>query len=192
MTKLITTNCAVCNKEIVRSKYEIKRYKVSYCSKECTGSGKRGSKEEYSSRILKWYFEKGEVPMFKDFKYSSSVRKMFGNWAKALEYCGLNDLAEPTIHVYSNTPTRQKDRYRKLKIKYAKVLGGKCQVCGYSKCLAALQFHHRDPKDKDMGLDARVLGNVAESKILEELKKCDLVCANCHLELHNPELIGLI
>ena len=30
--------------------------------------------------------------------------------------------------------------------------GGKCVACGYSKCIAALEFHHRDPAKKDFPL----------------------------------------
>lgn len=33
--------------------------------------------------------------------------------------------------------------------------GGKCQICGYNKCIRALDFHHRDPEKKDFGLSAK-------------------------------------
>lgn len=33
--------------------------------------------------------------------------------------------------------------------------GGKCSVCGYSKCKGALEFHHLDPKEKDFGISAQ-------------------------------------
>ncbi len=59
--------------------------------------------------------------------------------------------------------------------------GGKCQNCGYSKCLKALEFHHRDPKKKRFTI-AR-LTNPEWSKIRKELDKCDLLCANCHREI---------
>lgn len=70
-----------------------------------------------------------------------------------------------------------------FKKKCADYLGGKCVQCGYNKCLAALHFHHRDPKTKSFGIGA---GHCREwSTIIEELKKCDLLCANCHFETHN-------
>ena len=61
-------------------------------------------------------------------------------------------------------------------------LGKKCFKCGYDKCRDALDFHHRDPNEKKMTLS----GNWEKSwKIIyEEILKCDLLCSNCHRELH--------
>jgi hypothetical protein len=74
-------------------------------------------------------------------------------------------------------------RRRKIKQMAVNYLGGKCRNCGYSKCVDALEFHHRDPTQKDF--------NVSDSghcrsweKVKIELNKCDLLCANCHREEH--------
>ncbi len=59
-----------------------------------------------------------------------------------------------------------------------KYLGGKCQRCGWQGHLAAYEFHHIDPSRKDFAL-----GNVSHKRwelILNELKKCELLCSNCH------------
>ena len=37
----------------------------------------------------------------------------------------------------------------KYKLKAVEYLGGKCALCGYSKCLASLDFHHINPLTKD-------------------------------------------
>lgn len=63
--------------------------------------------------------------------------------------------------------------------------GGSCTLCGYSKCLAALHFHHVDPKLKSHQLDARHLSNLSWDSILKEALKCILVCGNCHAEIHH-------
>ena len=60
-------------------------------------------------------------------------------------------------------------------------LGGKCQVCGYDRCVEALEFHHVDPEEKAFNIGDRVTSLEA---ILPELEKCVLVCANCHREIH--------
>lgn len=74
------------------------------------------------------------------------------------------------------------DRRRTLKEKAVAFLGGACARCGYAKCVAALEFHHRDPKKKDFRIGS---GNSKAWKtIMSELKKCDLLCANCHREAH--------
>lgn len=70
-----------------------------------------------------------------------------------------------------------------FKKKCVEYLSGKCMICGYNKCLAALHFHHRDPKIKDFEIGAAHCR--AWDKIKEELDKCDLLCANCHFEVHN-------
>lgn len=74
------------------------------------------------------------------------------------------------------------DRYLLLKIQCIQYKGGKCQNCGYDRCYAALEFHHRDPKQKD--LDWRRLRRRRFEVIRAELDKCDLLCANCHREEH--------
>jgi hypothetical protein len=66
-------------------------------------------------------------------------------------------------------------------------LGGKCKVCGYNKSKRALSFHHRNPLEKLFSIS----GNTCRKwdVIKKELDKCDLMCANCHLELHEQESI---
>lgn len=70
----------------------------------------------------------------------------------------------------------------RIKGKAVEYKGGKCKYCNYDKCLAALHFHHRDPDKKDFGIGTGF--NRAWAKVTDELDKCDLVCANCHAEIH--------
>lgn len=57
-----------------------------------------------------------------------------------------------------------------------------CLHCGYSKCKAALTFHHRDGLTKEFSLaTARRLN---KERLLAEVAKCDVLCANCHAEEH--------
>lgn len=60
--------------------------------------------------------------------------------------------------------------------------GGKCEKCGYDKCISALEFHHLDPTQKDFNPSINM--NMAWDKIQNEIDKCILVCANCHREIH--------
>lgn len=55
-------------------------------------------------------------------------------------------------------------------------------MCGYSKCLQALEFHHLDPTEKDGGL-AGSIKFLSKEKLLAEIEKCVLLCANCHREV---------
>ncbi len=73
-------------------------------------------------------------------------------------------------------------RFHKIKQECLDYRGGICVVCGYNKCQAALHFHHRDPlmKKFELGSNKKPL-----RKVKDELDKCDILCANCHLELHS-------
>lgn len=62
-------------------------------------------------------------------------------------------------------------------------LGGKCQDCG-NENLVVLQFHHRPGTFKVAEVTS--LGN-SKKRFWEEVVKCDLVCANCHLIRHEAE-----
>lgn len=71
---------------------------------------------------------------------------------------------------------------RRSKIVGVQKLGGKCRKCGTDK-VYLLDFHHRDPVEKEEAL-ATLSKNYDFDKYFEELKKCDLLCANCHREFH--------
>ena len=68
---------------------------------------------------------------------------------------------------------------RKMSVEYK---GGHCEICGYSKCNNALEFHHRDSSAKDFGISAKGYTRSWE-KVKVELNKCILLCANCHREV---------
>jgi len=78
-----------------------------------------------------------------------------------------------------------KERLRRLKQKAVDLMGGKCEICGYDKCIAALDFHHINGKKKEFRISR--MGSTKWEKVLEELKKCQLLCSNCHRELHYKE-----
>lgn len=63
--------------------------------------------------------------------------------------------------------------------------GGKCSICHYDKCLDALEFHHTS--DDKEGIVSRLLNLKGFEAARQEAKKCILVCANCHREIHSKE-----
>ncbi|TMK60881.1 MAG: hypothetical protein E6G53_17135 [Actinobacteria bacterium] len=73
-------------------------------------------------------------------------------------------------------------RRRRVKAILVAEAGGRCQLCGYSRYVGALQFHHLDPTEKAFSLSR---GGVTRSleKARQEAAKCALVCSNCHAEL---------
>lgn len=65
-------------------------------------------------------------------------------------------------------------------IRFVKSLTG-CTLCGYRKCIEALEFHHPQ-NNKDSNI-ARLLHG-STRKLVEEISKCIVLCANCHREQH--------
>lgn len=76
-------------------------------------------------------------------------------------------------------------RKRHLRLSHIERRGGKCSVCGYNKCIASLAFHHRDPSKKEYGFSKAF--KMSTEVLEKELEKCDLVCHNCHSEIHFDE-----
>ena len=62
-----------------------------------------------------------------------------------------------------------------------------CSICGYKRCKEALEWHHTGG-DKEFNVSKFVNSNYPslknKEKVLTELSKCVLVCANCHREIH--------
>lgn len=56
-----------------------------------------------------------------------------------------------------------------------------CVECGEDHP-AALDFHHRDPNEKDFILSKFAQKSIRSVK--RELEKCDILCSNCHRKLH--------
>ncbi len=75
-------------------------------------------------------------------------------------------------------------RRDKLKIMAVDYKGGKCEKCGYNKCIQALDFHHVNPSEKDFGIGHNGYTRSWE-KCKKELDKCIILCANCHREIHS-------
>lgn len=71
-------------------------------------------------------------------------------------------------------------RQKELKIMAVELKGGCCSVCGYDKCIYALEFHHTDPSIKEFTPNKIT----SWTKLEKELKHCILVCSNCHREIH--------
>lgn len=64
-----------------------------------------------------------------------------------------------------------------------------CMSCGYNKCSASLEFHHVNSATKLFGIGD---GFKHHTKIetLYEIRKCIILCKNCHAELHHKKIWG--
>jgi hypothetical protein len=78
------------------------------------------------------------------------------------------------------------ERIRAFKEKCVDYKGGECERCGYNTCIYALEFHHLVPSQKDFQI-SRVASASFTNRVKKELDKCQLVCSNCHSEIHYNE-----
>jgi hypothetical protein len=88
----------------------------------------------------------------------------------------------------NNCYENQQKRGLERKIELVNNHGKNCEKCGYNQNYAALCFHHKNPSEKSFPLDLRHCSNRTWETLLEESKKCQLLCVRCHAELHNPHL----
>lgn len=73
-------------------------------------------------------------------------------------------------------------RRRKVKELLVREAGGCCSICGYERCLGALEFHHLDRSQKRLEINAKGVALALET-LRKEAQKCVLLCANCHAEV---------
>jgi hypothetical protein len=66
-----------------------------------------------------------------------------------------------------------------------KLTSGGCIKCGESDPVC-LDFHHRNPKEKELTLSLAI-ARASLERIQKEVEKCDILCANCHRKLHAKE-----
>src|SRR5260221_325425 len=81
---------------------------------------------------------------------------------------------------------RKKMRDRKVLIMDQIKSYFKCSHCPEqdSRCL---DFHHLDPKTKLFCISTASV-RISTERILEEIKKCIVLCSNCHRKLHHEHI----
>ena len=62
----------------------------------------------------------------------------------------------------------------------------KCEKCGENRYYC-LEFHHSDPNEKEMMISVMPNSGYSKERILREIEKCIVLCANCHKEAHFRE-----
>ena len=73
-------------------------------------------------------------------------------------------------------------RRRKVKAILVGEAGGACRICGYMANMRALHFHHVEPSEKRVEINAKGVALSLET-LRAEARKCVLLCSNCHAEV---------
>lgn len=157
-----------------------------YCSHFCKNESRRSRRnlrnkktieEKRKKEYNKKYYFKTKYVLTDKFFIEQENKKI-----KELEYSKMWK---------NNNKIKNVEYRRKTRIKirgwfdeYKKTL--KCENCGYNKCQESLDFHHKDSNKKEFSI-GQALFRYSKNKIMEEIKKCIILCANCHRELHYNE-----
>ena len=85
---------------------------------------------------------------------------------------------------------------RRRKLRAVTHMGSACYACDRDGPPALFEFHHSNADEKDFGLSESGIPHRWE-RVVAELEKCVMLCANCHREVHagvrtiRPTLLGL-
>jgi hypothetical protein len=90
---------------------------------------------------------------------------------------------------FKNNPVHVKrvNKGKKKRVKFVQDLKLEkgCYICGYNKSANALHYHHIDPSNKEENVSILASRQISEEKILKEIEKCVVLCANCHAEVES-------
>lgn len=120
------------------------------------------------------------IKLYLEYKNLKKVAKILGvSYTSIRKFIDDDDLI---IRKLEKTGSQSVIDWRKRKkIELVEYKGGKCEKCGYDKSISALQFHHLDPKEKDFTISGK---SYSFERLKKEVDKCIMVCANCHIEIH--------
>lgn len=103
------------------------------------------------------------------------------------EYVFRRSSGHRTTMCNSCNANRQRNSTKKRCVEYK---GGSCECCGYKKSLFSLDFHHRNPLEKEFSISGKL--SWRWEKLRKELDKCNLLCRNCHGEHHEAIFLASI
>lgn len=89
-------------------------------------------------------------------------------------------------HYYKNKIKYFERNYKRRRelIAFIKSFKTVCSRCGYNECVEALDFHHKNTKEKDSDIYLAIRRGWSKEHLLAEIEKCIVLCANCHRFIH--------
>jgi len=136
------------------------------------------------------------VPAALEFHHRDASSKAFGlgnwhgSWERLLEEAEKCDLVCANCHRirHAGLDAGRRDyavteHRRRRKVRAIEYMGGSCHGCGRDGAPAVFEFHHWSAAEKEFGISETGIPRTWE-KVVAELAKCVMLCANCHREVH--------
>lgn len=183
----VEVECSFCKNKLYKTKRYIAKakcegYKNFYCSNACQGNHQKQIK-------IKKFEEVGTIKcgLCKETKHFSNFNK---NKTQTLGYQSVcrECNRERSKRYYKENPEKHREEVEKRNKKQKKIVQdfiikylkeNPCIKCGEND-LRTLQFDHRNPTDKVNDVSSLIGGRSSLKKIVDEISKCDVLCANCH------------
>jgi hypothetical protein len=144
-----------------------------------------GNKEYSRQKSLRWKQKHREVHNERN-KLAYYTHRQDISLKRKNRYA--NKMAEEKMVIYKKNYLVKKRLINKRKIeniiKINEYKNKGCNLCGYNKCVSAIDFHHVDLGTKEKGISRLVMTGRPWHIIEKELSKCIVLCSNCHRELH--------
>jgi Flp pilus assembly protein TadD len=137
--------------------YEQNKEKICEQSKEYYEQNKDAILDRMRVYHKKYYHENREVLLEKNRLHVSQYRKHYNE-------------------------QQQKKRLERHDWLWELKCGLSCIQCGDDDP-ACLDFHHADPLKKD-GAISKLITTASMDRVIEEIEKCDVLCASCHRKFH--------
>lgn len=91
------------------------------------------------------------------------------------------------IRDLQNKPkTKQAIKGETVRRELIKLKGSHCRSCNIEGINDLFAFHHIDENTKEFKIDNRTCNGYKYERLLTEVNKCELLCHNCHTEVHLP------
>lgn len=169
--------CSFCKKE-----FEAKKNSQTLCSLSCAARKRVAlKKSEREKAKSKQCAKCGETKLYAEFAIKDASRCLYSFECKVChrkyrnEFYNKNRRTE--ILRISASKKAKKEWINSIKD------GLKCARCGESSN-SVLQFHHTDPKTKEFEISSAASLGLSKEKIIKEIDKCEVLCANCHFKEH--------
>lgn len=166
-------------KDLEKKKATKRAYYLAHCQelKSKNKSYWQANKENLSAKAKEYRLANIERIKEKEREYRQAHKEELGvkNREYQKRYYQMN--REKRLQKTKEERTRNKrmvDEYKSLH---------PCILCGENNPIL-LVFHHRDMEEKENGISVMAASSYPTHKIIEEMKKCEILCFNCHVLVH--------